>query len=196
MAYDNNRQFSNNRFGNRNNRFNKKPEYVYEETKKEEPKERPKLVKMPKSLAKPNTVKSKKGKVINVTSKRKSAIARASIKQGKGRITINKVPYTNVSNKYILDIIHEPIEIIEEFNKELPSKVDIDVVVKGGGQMGQVFAARNCIAKAFVQFFDDLNLTQKLLYYNRAFLVDDVRRVESKKPLGRKARAKKQHSKR
>jgi len=76
------------------------------------------------------------------------------------------------------------------------NKIDIDIRVKGGGVMGQMQAARNCIAKAFVQFFDDLELTKRFLEYDRSFLVDDVRRVESKKPLGPKARAKKQHSKR
>lgn len=191
MAYDGKRFDNRGRFGRP-----RQQEYVEEPKKEEKPKEKPKLVKMPKSLAKPNVVKSKTGKVITVTSKRKSAVARASIKAGKGRITINKVPYTNNSNKFMIDIVKEPITIVEEHNKDLLPKINIDVIVKGGGQMGQLFAARNCIAKAIVKYFDDLNLTQKLLYYNRAFLVDDVRRVESKKPLGRKARAKKQHSKR
>jgi len=194
-SYGGNRGFGGNR------RFGNKRDYTqeYADVKEEKPKEvkpKEKLKVMPKSLAKPSTVKSKKGKVIHVTSKRKSAIARASIKAGKGRIVINKVPYTNMSNKYILDIVREPIILIEEHNKDLPHKVDIDVTVRGGGSMGQVFAVRNAIAKAFVQFSDDLELTQKMLEYNRSFLVDDVRRVESKKPLGTKARAKKQHSKR
>lgn len=199
-SFNNNGGFNNNRsFGGR--RFGNKRDYTqeYADVKEEKPKEikpKEKLTHMPKSLAKPSIVKSKKGKVIHVTSKRKRAIARASIKPGKGRIVINKVPYANISNKYILDIVKEPIVLIEEHNKELPNKIDIDVIVKGGGAMGQIYAARNAIAKAMIQFFDDLELTQKMLDYNRAFLVDDVRRVESKKPLGTKARAKKQHSKR
>lgn len=181
------------RFGRKREDYSK---YEVEEKKEVEVKPKPKITKMPKSLAKPSTVKSKKGKAVQVTSKRKSAVARATIKAGKGRIVINKIPYTNINNKFILDIVREPIIIIEEHNKDLPAKVDIDVYVHGGGKMGQMVAARNCIAKAFVQYFDDLELTQKILNYNRGFLVDDVRRVESKKPLGRKARAKKQHSKR
>ncbi len=182
-------------------RFGGKRDYTaeYADMKDEKPKEvkpKEKIKVMPKSLSKPAVIKSKAGKVIHVTSKRKRAIARASIKAGKGRIVINKIPYKNIQNKYILDLVQEPIVIIEEHNKDLPHKVDIDVVVKGGGTLGQMFAVRNAIAKAFVQYSDDLELTQKLLDYNRAFLVDDARRVEAKKPLGRKARAKKQHSKR
>ena len=56
-------------------------------------------------------------------------------------------------------------------------------------------AVRSCIAKAIVKAkgkkYKDLYLA-----YDRSMLVDDVRKVESKKPLGRKARKKKQHSKR
>lgn len=177
-------------------KFNKRQEYVVEEKKEEKPKVKPVLVKMPKSLEKVKTVKLKSGKALQVTSKRKRAVARATVKSGKGKITINGVPYTLIQNKYIRDLVREPIVIAEEYNPDLPGKIDIKIIVKGGGTMGQYFAVRNCIAKAFVQFFNDLKLTQKILDYNRAFLVDDVRRVESKKPLGPKARAKKQHSKR
>jgi len=193
MVFNNQGNFQRGRFGRKREDYS---QYEVEEKKPVEVKPKPKITKMPKSLSKPSTVKTKKGKAVQVTSKRKSAVARAIIKSGKGKIVINKIPYTNISNKFILDIVREPILIIEEHNKELPHKVDIDVNVHGGGTMGQMVAVRNCIAKAFVQFFDDLELTQKILNYNRGFLVDDVRKVESKKPLGRKARAKKQHSKR
>ncbi|PIU22361.1 MAG: 30S ribosomal protein S9 [Candidatus Diapherotrites archaeon CG08_land_8_20_14_0_20_30_16] len=151
---------------------------------------------MPKSLTRPVTSKTKKGKVLQVTSKRKSAVARATVRSGKGRIIINKKPYTAISNRFILDLVREPLVIVEKHNKDLLGKVDINILVNGGGVMGQMQAVRNCIAKAFVQYFDDLELTREFLEYDRSFLVDDVRRVESKKPLGPKARAKKQHSKR
>lgn len=190
MAYNN---YGSRRF---NSRYNKKREYIVPEKKDEKPKVKPVLVRMPKSLQKVRTVKTKAGKGVHVISKRKSAVARAIAKPGTGKITINKVPYTLISNKYVLDMVREPILLVEEYNKDFPKKLDIKINVAGGGVVGQYFAARNCIAKAFVQFFNDLKLTQKLIDYNRAFLVDDIRRVESKKPLGPKARAKKQHSKR
>lgn len=173
-----------------------KREYVEEKEEKPKPEKKPKLVKIPKSLEKPIFVKSKNGKVLHVSSKRKTAIARASVKKGKGKITINKIPYTLISNKYLLDVVKEPIVLVEEYKQELPSQIDIAITVKGGGTIGQMVAVRNCIAKAFVQYFNDVNLAHKISTYNRSFLIDDERRVEAKKPLGTKARAKKQHSKR
>jgi small subunit ribosomal protein S9 len=176
----------------------RRPQTEYVEDTKKEPTKQPrkKLTALPKSLENPVFIKAKKGKVLHVSSKRKSAIGRASVKSGKGRIVINKVPYTLITNKYILDMVREPLMIVEEYKKDLLNKIDIEIVVNGGGQMGQSTVARNCIARAFVQFFDDVDLAEKIMVYNRSFLVDDVRRVESKKPLGPKARAKKQHSKR
>lgn len=183
-------------FRPRGRNFRRTEEYV-EDTKKEPKKQaRVKLTALPKALENPKFIKAKKGKVLHVSSKRKSAIARGSVKAGKGRIVVNKVPYTLISNKYILDMVREPLAIVEETKKDLLTKIDVDIVVNGGGQMGQATAVRNCIARAFVQFFNDVDLAEKMMVYNRSFLVDDVRRVESKKPLGTKARAKKQHSKR
>jgi len=180
-----------------NRRRDNKRETYYEEPKKEiKPIVKEKRTKMPKSLSSPSLTKTKKGKTIVSTSKRKTAIARATIKAGKGKILINKKPYELITNRFILDIIKEPLMIVSKHNKDYPSKVDVEVNVHGGGSMGQVFAIRNAITKSIVQYYDDLELAQKILDYNRSLLIDDVRRVESKKPLGEKARAKKQHSKR
>lgn len=73
------------------------------------------------------------------------------------------------------------------------SKVNIDVTVNGGGVNGQAEAARTAIAKALAQF--DKKLHSKYLEYDRAFLVPDVRRKETRKPnCHGKARAKRQKS--
>jgi small subunit ribosomal protein S9 len=61
--------------------------------------------------------------------------------------------------------------------------------------MSQASAIRSCIAKAIVKA-KGKKFKELFTAYDRMLLVDDVRRVESKKPLGRKARKKKQHSKR
>ena len=62
--------------------------------------------------------------------------------------------------------------------------------------MGQAVSARSAIAKALVAYTKDKNLERRFREYDRLLLVDDSRRKEPKKPLGRGARAKKQKSKR
>lgn len=166
---------------------------------------KPKVKVISETIIKPKTVASqsvekkekKPGrKILIITSKRKTAIARAYVRPGKGRIVVNKKPYQLMENKFMLDIFREPLVLIEDYNKELLHKLDVEIFVHGGGTQGQLVACRNCVAKAFVQYFKDPVLEKKIMSYNRGLLVDDARRVESKKPLGTKARAKKQHSKR
>ncbi len=179
-----------------------KKEEVKKVEHKTEPKEKAKVKVISSTVIKPQHDDEKKAekrlskKSFVVTSKRKSAIAKAYAKPGKGRIVINKKPYQLIENKFMLDIFKEPLVIIEEHNAEWPNKLDIEICVKGGGVMGQLVAARNCVSKAFVTFFNDPLLEKKIVTYNRDLLVDDPRRVETKKPLGPKARTKKQHSKR
>lgn len=129
-------------------------------------------------------------KVINSSGKRKTAIARATIKDGKGRIKINRVPLE----------IHEPelarLKMMEplELAGERIVKVDIDVNVNGGGVMGQATATRTAIARGLVDFFEDEELRAKFKEYDRSLLVNDPRRSEPKHPLGRGARKKRQKS--
>jgi len=129
-------------------------------------------------------------KVINSSGKRKTAIARATIKDGKGRIKINRVPLE----------IHEPelarLKMMEplELAGDRVVKVDIDVNVNGGGVMGQATATRTAIARGLVEFFEDEELRVKYKTYDRSLLVNDPRRSEPKHPLGRGARKKRQKS--
>ncbi len=132
---------------------------------------------------------TKKGNVIKA--KKKTAIARTIIRKGTGKIKINHLSMDAYAKGYIKDIIMEPIKLAGEELKDY----DIIVQVQGSGYMSQAMAVRSCIARAIVKAkgkkYKDLFLS-----YDRSMLVDDVRKVESKKPLGRKARKKKQHSKR
>ncbi len=132
----------------------------------------------------------KKKQVINTKAKKKRAVARAAIHYpGSGALRINGYAldaYTQ--NKYLRMIIEEPLVLAGDLAK----KVDIYVNVQGGGFMGQAVAIRGAIAKGLVQINEDLR--DIYMQYDRTLLVDDVRRVEPKKPLGRKARAKKQTS--
>ncbi|MFA6268684.1 MAG: 30S ribosomal protein S9 [archaeon] len=128
---------------------------------------------------------------MTVKAKKKSAVARAVIRKGTGTIKVNKINVNAYSKGYVRELIFEPIRLAEDAAKEY----DIDVSVNGSGFMSQAIAVRSCIAKAFVKA-KGKKLKELYTAYDRALLVDDVRRVETKKPLGRKARRHKQKSKR
>ena len=128
---------------------------------------------------------------MQVVSKKKTAVVRATIKKGTGKIKINKMSLDAYAQGHIREMIGEPIRIAEDTINEF----DISIIAKGSGRMSQAFAIRSSIAKAIVRAkgkkYKDL-----FMLYDRALLVDDVRKVEAKKPLGTKARKKKQKSKR
>ena len=129
-------------------------------------------------------------KVIITSGKRKTAIARATVKEGKGRVRVNMVPLE----------IHEPVlarlKMMEplELAGSRVSKLDIDVIVEGGGVMGQASATRTAIARGLVDYFDDDELKAKYRAFDRSLLVNDPRRKEPKHQLGRGARKKRQKS--
>ena len=131
-------------------------------------------------------------KAITSKAKKKKAVARAVIKEGRGRITINKRALETIEPNYVRTFIAEPLILAGEIAKT----VDISVNVRGGGFMGQAVSARSAIAKALVRYTKDKALEKTFREYDRLLLVDDPRQKESKKPLGRGARAKKQKSKR
>jgi small subunit ribosomal protein S9 len=145
---------------------------------------------------KPKVTKKSSLKIVDVKAKRKTAVARAFIKTGKGKVTINKVPYKLLPNKYYVNTVEEPLLLASQYKPDLVKGVDINVIINGGGFSSRMIAARSCIAKALVKFYDDKDLRNLYFKYDRTFLVDDTRRKERKKQLGRGARAKKQHSKR
>ena len=132
-----------------------------------------------------------KKKDTKVTSgKRKTAIARAHIKKGAGRVRINTIPLEIYGNELSRLKMQEPLILAGD----RVSKVDINVRVEGGGFMGQASAARTAIARALVEYFDDRELEAVLRQYDRSMLVNDPRRKLPKKPLGRGARKKRQKS--
>ncbi|MCF7910773.1 30S ribosomal protein S9 [Candidatus Pacearchaeota archaeon] len=128
-----------------------------------------------------------------VSGKRKSAIAKASIREGSGKIKINKRDYNSLE---FLDKlrISEPIKIAENILGKL--NFDVSILVRGGGQKSQIEAARLALAKAISDFVKSEKLTKAFLDYDRNLLVADVRRKEVNKPGDSKARAKRQSSKR
>lgn len=123
--------------------------------------------------------------------KRKRAIAKAAIKQGTGIIIVNKQPYQNLPFFRKL-IVQEPTEIAKQVLGNF--NFDLDVKVGGGGQKGQIEAARLAIAKALVKFTKSAELRKAFLAYDRNLLIADVRRKEAYKPGDSKARRKRQKS--
>ncbi len=121
----------------------------------------------------------RKMKVIQTAGKRKTAIARATIREGKGRVRVNHRPVELVEPEIARFTIMEPLVIAGE---GIVSKVDIDVKVEGGGFMGQAEAARVAIARALIEWTNDMNLKEKFMKYDRTMLVGDSRRTEPHKP--------------
>jgi small subunit ribosomal protein S9 len=127
---------------------------------------------------------------VNTSGKRKTAIARATVKEGTGRVTINKVPLDTYGPELARLKIQEPLGLVPE----KVSKVDIIVLVNGGGVMGQAAAARTAIARGLVDFYKDEELEAVFRAYDRTLIINDDRRKLPKNPLGHGARAKKQKS--
>jgi small subunit ribosomal protein S9 len=129
-------------------------------------------------------------KVVNTSGKRKTAVARASIQKGTGLVRINKIPVELYEPEISRWKIMEPLKLAEHH----VSTVDIDVNVRGGGFMSQANAIRTAIAKGLVEYTGDPVLRLSFLGFDRDLLVSDSRIKESKKPLGRGARKKRQKS--
>ena len=129
-------------------------------------------------------------KVSNVSGKRKRAIARASVKEGSGRVTVNNKLIENITPKLAQMRILEPTILAGN----AMNKIDISVKVAGGGVMSQADAVRLAIARGIVDYTNDKTLEKVYLEYDRQLLVADVRRKETCKPNDSKARAKRQKS--
>jgi len=152
-------------------------------------------------MGKDNRQRYKKGqdvKVVYTHGKKKNAIANAVVQQGKGTITINRIPIQNIEPKTLRIKIFEPILLlgVEHF-----SGLKIKVRVQGGGQVAQLYAARQAISKGIVawkqKYVDEdekANVRKTLLNYDKGLLVADPRRMEPKKYGGKGARARYQKS--
>lgn len=129
-------------------------------------------------------------KVVLATGRRKAALARATVKDGSGRVLINRRALDVYEPELARLKISEPLEL----TPELAKRVDIKVNVKGGGFMGQADAARTAIARGLVEWSGDSNVREVFKQYDWTLIKSDVRFKESKKPGGRGARSKVQKS--
>ena len=141
---------------------------------------------------------ARKGKkVVHMSGKRKTAVARATVKAGKGRVRVNSEPIEILQPALSRRKAMEPL-IIADAMKRL-AKVDINILTHGGGLMGQTDAIRTAIARGLVHYNGgaeglDEELRDEYLRFDRSLLVNDPRRKEPKHQLGRGARRKKQKS--
>lgn len=126
--------------------------------------------------------------VINTIGRRKAAIARLYLREGKGNIVINDKDYKEYFPAGILQyVVTQPLNVLK-----VADKFDLKVNLQGGGFKGQAEALRLAIARALVKL-DEANRPE--LKAN-GFLTRDPREVERKKPGRPKARKRFQFSKR
>lgn len=125
---------------------------------------------------------------INAVGRRKAAVARVFVSEGKGEIVINKRNLDKYFPSPILQfIVKQPLSTLEAIEK-----YDIKVNLKGGGYKGQAEALRLAIARALVK----INPEDKAALRREGFMTRDPRVVERKKPGQPKARKRFQFSKR
>jgi small subunit ribosomal protein S9 len=122
------------------------------------------------------------------TGRRKSAVARVFIKAGKGEIIVNDKPVDiYFSRETGRMIVRQPLGLTETLGQ-----FDIMVNVSGGGENGQAGAVRHGITRALI----DYNADFKPVLKAAGLVTRDAREVERKKVGLRKARRRKQFSKR
>lgn len=134
---------------------------------------------------------SKSKKVLVLSGKRKTAIARATVRTGKGRVRINNIPLEIFEPKLARDKIMEPLLLADDKVRE---QIDINVKVSGGGFMGQAEAVRMAITKGLLKWTKSTRLHTTLRDYDRTMIAGDPRRSEPKKFGGPGARARDQKS--
>ena len=130
-------------------------------------------------------------RILLTSGKRKTAIARITVRDGNGRIRVNNIPLEIHRPRIARDKIMEPLLLTDE---ETLKQIDIDVNVSGGGFMGQAEASRMAIARALLRWTKSARLKTAFTDYDRSMIAGDPRRKEPKKFGGPSARARDQKS--
>ncbi len=126
--------------------------------------------------------------VVNAIGRRKAAVARVFLSEGKGKITINGRDYKEYFGTDILHyVVTQPLNLLNAADK-----YDINVNLEGGGVKGQAEALRLGITRALVKIDEENKKTLKA----NGFITRDPREVERKKSGRPKARKRFQFSKR
>jgi small subunit ribosomal protein S9 len=129
-------------------------------------------------------------RVVVSTGKRKTSLAKATVKDGAGRLRINGVPLEVYQPEVARMRIMEPLILFGSNWK----RYDIKVRVSGGGYMSQADAVRMAVATGLVRMSQDFEARSKMIEHDRTMLVGDPRRTEPKKFGGPSARSRYQKS--
>jgi small subunit ribosomal protein S9 len=130
-------------------------------------------------------------KFVLSAAKRKTAIARVLIKEGKGRVYVNDIPLEIYPVELFRNKVMEPILLL---GREYRDKIDVVVRVNGGGVMAQADAVRTAIARGLMKFFESEQLKKIFLEYDRVMLAGDPRQTEPEKYMRYSARRRWQKS--
>jgi small subunit ribosomal protein S9 len=126
--------------------------------------------------------------VVNALGRRKAAVARVYVKEGSGKILINKREFETYFPSSLLQyVVKQPLNKLG-----VAGQYDVTINLQGGGYKGQSEAARLGIARALVK----INPNDKSALRSEGFMTRDPREVERKKPGRPKARKRFQFSKR
>ena len=129
-----------------------------------------------------------KGSGTLTVGRRKSSTARVILREGEGKIFVNKRAFEDYFGRKTLQmIVRQPLALLKSLDK-----YDVHVNVNGGGLSGQAGAIRLGIARALDQLEEGARTALK----PAGFLTRDQREVERKKPGLHKARKRPQFSKR
>jgi small subunit ribosomal protein S9 len=125
---------------------------------------------------------------INAIGRRKAAVARVYISEGKGKITVNDRDYKEYFGAGTLQyVVTQPLNLLN-----VADKYDISANLDGGGPKGQAEALRLGITRALIK----IDAESKAAFKANGFTTRDPREVERKKPGQPKARKRFQFSKR
>jgi len=130
-------------------------------------------------------------KIIQETGRRKSAIARATLKPGTGIIRINGIPIERITPEIARMKLQEIFLIIPDAKL---AQINIYIRTNGGGFMGQCEASRIAISRAVNKYLNKKKVTASIRNYDKSMLSGDKRRIEPKKWDRLKARKKPQKS--
>jgi small subunit ribosomal protein S9 len=129
-------------------------------------------------------------RVVVTAGKRKTAIAKATVKDGKGRIRINGHPLPIYEPEVARLRMMESLLLFGDGWRDY----DIRVRVSGGGFMGQADAVRMAIATGLVRMSQNFEARSRMIEHDRTMIVGDPRRTEPKKFGGPSARSRYQKS--
>ena len=106
-------------------------------------------------------------KVIQTSGKRKCAIARATLRPGTGIVRVNHTPIDKIQPYLAKMKIQELMAIVDD---EKLKTINIDVIVEGGGTLGQIEAARISISRAIVKFLAKKRILKEIRAYDRSLI--------------------------